>query len=95
MGEREAPEQDLRNRFAVHCQYHRNVDLYERKLQKAGEKQMIHCRKAEKGFRKIQRRRGEEIIGNIQRSFGVVQQSAPAPVGGMESGDEMKPGPDD
>jgi clusterin-associated protein 1 len=92
MDEYEALEQDLQDLFKIHCQYYRNVDFYEHELQKAAEVQKVHRKKTEKGFEKIQRRRGQAIIGNIQQSFGLVEQAPPAAVGGMESGDEMKQG---
>jgi clusterin-associated protein 1 len=91
MDEYEGLEQELQKLFAIHCECYRNVDFYEHELQKAGEKEKAHRKKTEKGFEKIQRRRGQAIIGNIQQSFGVVQQSPPTAIAGIESGEEMKP----
>jgi clusterin-associated protein 1 len=91
MDEYENLERELQDLFRAHFQHYRNVDFYEHELQKAAEKQKIHRAKAEKQIGKVRKRVGQEIIGNIQQSFNLQQQpTAPAPIRGSDSGDELK-----
>jgi clusterin-associated protein 1 len=93
MDEYEVLEQDLQELFKLHCQHYRNVDFYESELQKAAEKQKVHRQKMDKVLGKARKRMGEEIIGNIQQSFTLMQQNPTGTIVGLgESGDELKAG---
>jgi clusterin-associated protein 1 len=92
MDEYEALEQEVQELFKIHCQHYRNVDFYEHELQKAAEKQKLHRQKTDKALGKVKKRMGQEIIGNIQQSFTLVQQSPTGTIAGLESGDDMKAG---
>jgi clusterin-associated protein 1 len=92
MDEYEGIEQELQELFRRHCQQYRNVDFLEHELQKAAEKQKLHNQERDKTVGKLKKRTSEKIIGNIQQSFALVQQSQPGPIGGMESGDEVAAG---
>jgi len=87
MDEYEMHEQELQDLFKVYFQHYRNVDYFEKELQKQSEVQKKKKEEIEKNLERRKNKEQVDILEKVKKSFNIPQYGDNK--GLLESGDEL------